>query len=81
MITCGHCVRAITTAIHRLDSAAQIDIDLAGGYVRIEGGNIGVEAATRAIEAEGYAVVSVLEAAGNGQKATSAGSCCGTCHD
>ena len=79
-MTCGHCVRAITTAIHRLDSTAQVDVDRAGGHVRIAGGDIGIEAAAQAIQEEGYVVAALLEDEGNSLAAIGSGSCCGTCH-
>ncbi len=28
-ISCGHCVRAITDAIHELDPAAKVEVDIA----------------------------------------------------
>ncbi len=34
-MTCGHCVRAVTQAVHSLDPQAQVDIDLPGHQVRI----------------------------------------------
>jgi copper chaperone len=36
-MTCGHCVRAITRAIHTLDPDARVDVDLAQGVVTVEG--------------------------------------------
>ena len=36
-MTCGHCVRAITRAIHTLDPDARVDVDLAQGMVTVEG--------------------------------------------
>jgi copper chaperone len=35
-MTCGHCVKSITSAVHSVDSAAQVDIDLPARLVRIE---------------------------------------------
>jgi copper chaperone len=35
-MTCGHCVKAVTEAVQRLDSAATVEIDLAQHRVRIE---------------------------------------------
>jgi copper chaperone len=69
-MTCAHCERAITKAIHAIDSQAPVEVDVAGGVVII-GNRVDAGLATAAIEAEGYRVVSVQEA-----KAA----CCGSCH-
>lgn len=54
-MTCDHCVRAITRAIERLGGSARVD--LAGRGVEIDG-PVDAAAARRAIEEEGYVVVS-----------------------
>ena len=52
-ITCAHCERAVTQAIHRVDKGAQVSVDLAAGTV-------GTNSLARqdllmeAIRAEGY---------------------------
>lgn len=79
-MTCGHCVRAITTAVQKLEPTARVDIDLASGEVRIASTSITVAAATQAIGDAGYAVVAVLDdgpAATTGEQAA-AKSCCAT---
>jgi copper chaperone len=69
-MTCEHCERTITKAIHGLDADATVVVDIAAGVVNIEGGvNAGLAAA--AVESEGYRVVSVQDAPK---------SCCGSCH-
>ncbi len=35
-MTCGHCVQAVTTAVRKLDSNAQVQCDLPSHAVRIE---------------------------------------------
>ena len=35
-MTCGHCVRSVTEAVQRVDSAAKLDIDLPSHRVRID---------------------------------------------
>jgi copper chaperone len=35
-MTCGHCVRAITEAVHAVDPDAQVEIDLAQHRVRVD---------------------------------------------
>lgn len=54
-MTCGHCVRAITRAIHTLDPDARVDVDLAQGVVTVEG-QLLADAAAEAITREGYTV-------------------------
>lgn len=52
-MTCGHCVRAVTQAIHALDAAAEVQVDLAGGEVRVAS-QLPDEALLAAIREEGY---------------------------
>jgi copper chaperone len=54
-MTCGHCVRAVTTAIQARDPAAKVEVDLAAGLVKAET-RLGREDLAAAIEGEGYAV-------------------------
>lgn len=54
-MTCGHCVRAITRAIHTLDPDARVDVDLAQGVVTVEG-QLLADAVADAITREGYTV-------------------------
>ncbi|WP_088279248.1 heavy-metal-associated domain-containing protein [Ideonella sp. A 288] len=35
-MTCGHCVRAVTETVQRIDAAAQLQIDLPAHQVRID---------------------------------------------
>lgn len=55
-MTCSHCVRAVTGAVHGVDPNASVDVDLARGTVRIDGARIETEAAIAAIRQEGYDV-------------------------
>lgn len=34
-MSCGHCVRAITQAVQALDAAAEVQVDLGQGEVRV----------------------------------------------
>lgn len=34
-MSCGHCVNVVTEAVHRLDPAAAVDVDLGSKHVRI----------------------------------------------
>jgi copper chaperone len=36
-MSCGHCVATITSAISALDGVTGVDVDLAGGVVRVDG--------------------------------------------
>ena len=55
-MTCGHCVRAVTQAVHEVAPGAQVDVDLAQQTVRVQG-TTDVAAVTKAIEDEGYTVL------------------------
>ncbi|HET7202931.1 MAG TPA: cation transporter [Steroidobacteraceae bacterium] len=54
-MTCSHCVRSVTAAVHALDPQAKVEVDLGQGTVRIDG-KVDAEAAVTAIRAEGYEV-------------------------
>ena len=53
-MTCGHCVRAITEAVHCADSGARVQVDLAAHRVQIE--PVAAQASTLldAIQQAGY---------------------------
>ncbi|MBU0726715.1 MAG: heavy-metal-associated domain-containing protein [Alphaproteobacteria bacterium] len=53
-MTCGHCVKAVTKAVHTIEAAASVDIDLGAGLVRISSGD--PERLASAIAEAGYAV-------------------------
>ncbi len=52
-MTCGHCVRAVTEAVHRVGPGAQVSVDLAAGQVTVAG-SAGPEVVMQAIAGEGY---------------------------
>ncbi len=54
-MTCGHCERAVTQAVQRVDPAAQIQIDRPSGQVTVQTAQPREQIA-RAIADEGYAV-------------------------
>lgn len=58
-MTCNHCVRTVTAAVHEVAPGASVDVDLGRGSVRVEGG-ADVERTAQAIRDEGYQV-EVLE--------------------
>jgi copper chaperone len=35
-LSCGHCVRAVTEAVHEVDPAAQVQVDLARKHVSVQ---------------------------------------------
>jgi copper chaperone len=54
-MSCGHCVRAITQAVHSSDPVADVQVDLASGEVRVKS-TLTAEVVAGLISAEGYAV-------------------------
>ena len=56
-MTCGHCERAVTSAIQQLDPQAQVRIDRAQNLVEVNTSQPR-EAIAAAIRDEGYAVAS-----------------------
>lgn len=54
-MSCGHCVRAIDEAIRALDAAAEVQVDLAVGEVRVAS-RLSLEQLLAAIRQEGYQV-------------------------
>ncbi len=55
-MTCGHCVRAVTDAIHIVDPAATVEIDLDAGRVSVRTETASPSRIADAITAEGYTV-------------------------
>ncbi|MCY1391322.1 Copper chaperone CopZ [compost metagenome] len=53
-MSCGHCVRAVTAAVKRHDSAASVDVDLSKGEVRVES-TLNAQQIIGLINEEGYA--------------------------
>lgn len=54
-MSCGHCVRAVTTAVQQQDPQAQVQVDLQQGRVHVTS-SLTREAVARAIREEGYDV-------------------------
>ncbi|WP_448679234.1 heavy-metal-associated domain-containing protein [Pseudomonas nicosulfuronedens] len=52
-MSCGHCVRAITQAVQALDAAADVQVDLGAGEVRVAS-QLDDSAILAAIREEGY---------------------------
>jgi len=54
-MTCGHCERAVTQAVKRVDPAAQVKVDRQAGKVEVQTAQPREQIA-QAITEEGYAV-------------------------
>lgn len=54
-MTCGHCERAVTNAVHEVDSGAQVQIDRSQKQVVVQSA-ADREALAHAISEEGYQV-------------------------
>ena len=52
-MSCGHCIRAITQAVQARDQAADVQVDLAAGEVRVAS-RLAEEQVLEAIREEGY---------------------------
>jgi copper chaperone len=53
-ISCGHCVRAVTEAVHEIDPKAQVQVDLARKSVQVQT-DAARAAVTAALTEAGYA--------------------------
>lgn len=76
-MTCGHCVKTITSAIQALDGNAQVNVDLAAKTVAITG-QVTQDAAKQAIGEAGYAVTGTADESADSEGGE-AKSCCGGC--
>jgi copper chaperone len=54
-MTCGHCEKAVTRAVHSVDPAAEVNVERASGRVSVES-HADAAVLKQAIEAEGYSV-------------------------
>ena len=55
-MTCSHCVQSVTKAVHAVDAQAQVQVDLAGKSVSVEGSDR-KDAIAEAIRTAGYDVL------------------------
>lgn len=53
-MTCGHCVRAVTEAVHGVDAAAKVEVDLPGGRVTVREETASPDRIAQALASEGY---------------------------
>lgn len=63
-MTCEHCVKAVSGAVHGIDRAAQVQVDLAAGEVRVQTTHP-VDQVLEAIINEGYKAEAVPAAKTN----------------
>lgn len=52
-MTCGHCKKAVETALRSVDGVTSVEVDLDAGRARVEGGD--VDQLIAAVQDEGYA--------------------------
>lgn len=58
-MSCAHCVRAVTSAINRKDSAASVSIDLAAKTVSVSSTHLSESVLRDVIESEDFHVVAI----------------------
>jgi copper chaperone CopZ len=56
-MTCDHCVAAVTKEVRGVAGAEEVDLELAGGTLRIRGEGVDPEAVRAAVEEAGYELV------------------------
>lgn len=71
-MTCGHCVSAVTRAVKAVDPAANVEVDLDAGRVRVEGRS-SAEDLGKAIAEAGYPAA---PAGAQAPAARTKGGCC-----
>lgn len=54
-MTCGHCIRSVTSAVRAIDPNASVAVDLANGTAHVAG-HIDAETAAQSIREQGYTV-------------------------
>ncbi len=72
---CGHCIKRITQAIHRVDPDALVSVDLAAKTVDVRSENEPDQVAG-AIDELGYRVVDVVKNAIGLKRVDATGGCC-----
>jgi copper chaperone len=75
-MSCGHCVKAITEALHCVDTAAAVRIDLATHEVEIASTGASPAALAQAISEAGYTPVEMKDSA---PVAPATKACCSGC--
>ena len=76
-MTCGHCVRTITHAVHSVDPGAKVHVDLATHRVEVEPAAASADQLAGAISSVGFSPVASASAPTGARSASKAASCCG----
>lgn len=74
-MSCGHCVSTITKAVHQVDAAARVSVDLAVRRVEINSSVADAAALQAAIQQAGY-TPKPTTAAGRATPRRASGCCC-----
>lgn len=53
-MTCGHCVKTVTSTVHQLDADARVTVDLPNHRVQVESSAASRDAIVQALAEEGY---------------------------
>ena len=56
-MTCGHCVRAITSKVVKLPGVTQVDVNLSSATLTVVGDEVDDKAVADAVDDAGYTVV------------------------
>lgn len=75
-MTCGHCVGAITKAVHTVAPSADVSVDLGRHEVRV-GGTSDARAVEAAIREAGYTPVPAAAVPATARTSRTGGCCCG----
>ena len=65
-MTCGHCVKAITSAIAAIDPQAVVQVDLVAHHVRVDKAVVNEAALAEALRDAGYSPDVLRDAASDG---------------
>ncbi|MCF7202108.1 heavy-metal-associated domain-containing protein [Pseudomonas oligotrophica] len=77
-MSCGSCVRHVTAALEGLDGVGRIDVELAGGIIRVEG-SAQPETLIAALDEAGYPAEATATAPAAPAKKTGCGGSSGCC--
>jgi copper ion binding protein len=56
-MTCGHCVSAVSSEVGAIPGVQAVDVDLAGGLVRVTGDGYTDEQIREAVDEAGYQLI------------------------
>lgn len=78
-MTCGHCVGAITRAVHSVDANAKVEVNLGRHEVSVDETSANAAALSAAITEASYTPVAVNAQVGTQPSAARRSGCCGCC--